>query len=69
MESPFSRPFFAKNRRYVTTLPLLDPDIYPKTPGFPLYSIYIPWQPLGPLPKVKLLVGPTGKIPRSTQKR
>ena len=27
------------------------------------------WQPLGPLLKVKLLVGPTCKIPRSTQRR
>ena len=26
------------------------------------------WQPLGPLLKVKLLVGPTFKIPRSTQR-
>ena len=26
------------------------------------------WQPLGPLLKVKLLVGPTCKIPRSTQR-
>ena len=25
-----------------------------------------PWQPFGPLLKVQLLVGPTGKIPRST---
>ncbi len=28
----------------------------------------ITWQPLGPLLKVKLLVGPTCKIPRSTQR-
>ena len=28
----------------------------------------ITWQPLGPLLKVKLLVGPTYKIPRSTQR-
>ena len=29
---------------------------------------HITWQPLGPLLKVKLLVGPTCKIPRSTQR-
>ena len=31
-----------------------------------LISVQVSWQPFGPLLKVRLLVGPTGKIPRST---
>ena len=40
------------------------PPVSKKTSCIYIYT----WQPLGPLLKVKLLVGPTCKIPRSTQR-
>ena len=44
----------------------------PRTALIPVRYLQIrylnPWQPLGPLLKVQLLVGPTCKIPRSTQR-
>ena len=43
-------------------------SIYKWLFGVPGIYIYISWQNLGPLLKVKLLVGPTCKIPRSTQR-